>query len=305
MGRDRLLRACAVGLGIAALTTLARPLSAQNPAQILDSLRSRYRLPLLPATEVAATASRLVPGHTTASQSAFGANFGDGFVGAGYTSRTRSGKPSDGSAVIGFGLLNSRDYVGLEVSVFSFSTIREGFMSNGALGLKLHRAFPRNISVAVGGENIGHWGHSDVPNTYYGVISKVWRLRQREGDPFGSLTGNFGIGNGRFSRDFDTLSTSNSGNIGVFGSVGLRVHEAASLIADWGGQDLSLAVSIVPLRWVPLVITPGIADVLGRPTGRGSGPGVQNTHHHRAFVLGIGLGFKFSQVRNIFMPEGR
>lgn len=305
MERDRLLRACAVGLGIVALTALARPLSAQNPAQILDSLRSRYRLPLLPATEVAATASRLVPGHNTASQSAFGANFGDGFVGAGYASHTRSGLSSDGSTVIGFGLLNSRDYVGLEVAVFSFSTIREGFMQNGALGLKLHRAFPRNISVAIGGENLAHWGHTDVPNTYYGVASKVWRLRQREGDPFGSLTANLGVGNGRFSPSFDTLRTSNSGNIGVFGSVGLRVHEKASLIADWGGQDLTLAASIVPLRWVPLVITPGIADVLQRNNGR-SGAGATNTHHTRAFVLGVGLGFKFSQVRNIFMPpEGR
>jgi hypothetical protein len=292
MGRDRLLRACAAGLGMLVLGALATPVSAQNPAQILDSLRRRFQLPLLPATEVAATASRIAPGHNTASQSAYGANFGDGFVGGGFTSRTRKGDASDGSVVAGFGLLNSRDYIGVEVSVLSFSTIQEGFGQNGALGLKVHRALPRNISLAIGGENIANWGSIDAPRTYYGVVSKVWRLRQREGDPFGSLTSNIGVGNGRFASNFDDLAkTSDNGNIGVFGSLGLRVHEAVSLIADWGGQDLGVGVSIVPLRWVPLVITPVMADVLGRDD------------HKRAFALGVGLGFKFSQVRNIFQPR--
>ena len=292
MGRDRLLRACAAGLGILALSALATPVSAQNPAQILDSLRRRFQLPLLPATEVAAAASRIAPGHNTASQSAYGANFGDGFVGGGYTSRTRKAANADASVIAGFGLLNSRDYVGLEVDVSSFSTVQEGLLQNGSLGLKLHKAFPRNISVAIGGENVAIWGSLDAPRTYYGVVSKVWRLRQREGDPFGSLTSNLGLGNGRFASNFDDLLlTSDMGSIGVFGSLGLRVHEAVSLIADWGGQDLGLGVSIVPVRWVPLVITPVIADVLGLKD------------HQRAFAIGVGLGFKFSQVRNIFQPR--
>jgi hypothetical protein len=292
MGRDRLLRACAAGLGLLAMSAFVRPVSAQNPAQILDSLRRRFQLPLLPATEVAATASRIAPGHNTASQSAYGANFGDGFVGVGFTNRTRRAAKSDGSVLAGFGLLNSRDYIGLEVSVASFSTIQEGFGQNGSLGLKVHRALPKNLSVAIGGENIANWGSIDTPRTYYGVVSKVWRLRQREGDPFGSLTTNLGLGNGRFSTNFDSLQgTSDMGSIGVFGSLGLRVHEAVALIADWGGQDLGIGASIVPLRWVPLVITPSFADVLGRDG------------HKRAFTLGVGFGFKFSQVRNIFQPR--
>jgi hypothetical protein len=294
MGRDRLLRAGVIGLGILAISALASPATAQNPAQILDSLRRRFQLPLLPATEVAATASRFAPGHNTASQSAYGANFGDGFIGAGFASRTRSGSSSDGSVVAGFGLWNARDYVGVEVSIFSYSTVREGFAQNGALGLKLHRALPHNIAVAIGGENLAGWGSLDAPKSYYGVVSKVWRLRQREGDPFGSLTTNLGAGDGRFSPNFDSLmTTADRGKIGVFGSAGLRVHEAVTLIGDWGGQDLSIGVSVLPLRWVPLVITPAYADVLGR-------------HGHKAaFVLGVALGFKFSQVRNIFLPPPR
>ena len=294
MGRDRLLRVGVASLGMMALSALVSPVAAQNPAQILDSLRRRFQLPLLPSTEVAATASRYAPGHNTASQSAYGANFGDGFVGAGFASRTRSGKSSDGSVVAGFGLWNARDYLGVEVSVFSYSTIREGFMTNGALGVKLHRVLPKNVALAVGGENLAGWGSLDAPKSYYGVVSKVWRLRQREGDPFGSLTTNLGAGNGRFSPDFDSLmSTSERGSIGVFGSAGLRVHESVTLIGDWGGQDLSIGLSFLPLRWVPLVITPAYADVLGRDG------------HKATFILGVALGFKFAQIRNIFLPPAR
>ena len=294
MGRDRLLRVGVASLGMLALSAMVHPVWAQNPGQILDSLRRRFQLPLVPATEVAATASRFAPGHNTSSQSAYGANFGDGFVGAGFASRTRSGQSSDGSAVAGFGLWNARDYIGLEVSVFSFSTVREGFGQNGALGLKLHKVLPGNLALAVGGENLAGWGSLDAPKTYYGVVSKVWRLRQREGDPFGTLTTNLGAGDGRFSPNFDSLtSTSQRGNIGVFGSAGLRVHEKLTLIGDWGGQDLSLGVSILPLRWVPLVITPAYADVLGR------------NKHKASFLLGVALGFKFTQVRNIFLPPQR
>src|SRR5205085_5928465 len=133
MGRDRLLRVGMASLGMLALSAMVHPVWAQNPGQILDSLRRRFQLPLVPATEVAATASRFAPGHNTSSQSAYAANFGDGFIGAGFSSRTRSGSSSEGSAVPGFGLWNSRDYIGVEVSVFSFSTVREGFGQNGAL----------------------------------------------------------------------------------------------------------------------------------------------------------------------------
>lgn len=291
MGGKRLLRASVVSVGLLALSALARPALAQDPGHVLDSLRRRYQLPLLPSTEVAATASRYAPGANTAAQTAFGANFGDGFVGAGFASRTRSNDQSDGSFVGGFGLWNARDYLGVELSIFSFSTIREGFLQNGALGIKLFHTFPGNWAAAVGGENLAGWGSLDAPKTYYAVASKVWRLRQREGDPFGSLTTNLGFGDGRFSPDFDSLtSIDDRGPIGVFGSVGLRVHEQVSVIGDWGGQDLTLGVSILPLRWVPIVITPAWADVTHRHG------------HSGAFLLGVGAGFKFSQIRNIFLP---
>jgi hypothetical protein len=51
--------------------------------------------------------------------------------------------------------------------------------------------------------------------------------------------------------------------VNAFGSVGLRIHERASLIADWTGQDLVGAISFVPFRSSPLVISAGMADLTG------------------------------------------
>src|SRR2546429_7923052 len=132
MGRDRLLRVGVASLGMLALSAMVHPVWAQNPGQILDSLRRRYEVPLVPATEVAATASRFAPGHNTSSQSAFGAHFGDGFVGAGFTSPARTGEHADGSAVAGFGLWNARDYIGPAVTVLSFSPPDARFRPNRA-----------------------------------------------------------------------------------------------------------------------------------------------------------------------------
>src|SRR3954465_6357993 len=101
MGRDRLLRVGVASLGMLALSAMVQPVWAQNPGQILESRRGGFPLPLVPATEVAATAWLFASGHNTASQSAYGANFGDGFIGAGFSSRTRSGQSSDGSGVAG------------------------------------------------------------------------------------------------------------------------------------------------------------------------------------------------------------
>ena len=67
----------------------------------------------------------------------------------------------------------------------------------------------------------------------------------------------------------------------VFGSVGLRVVEPVSVIADWTGQDLTLGTSIAPFRNFPLVITPAVADVTGN-----AGDGAR-------FILGVGFGYSF------------
>ncbi len=285
MAHVRLVRWCAAGVGMLSLGFALRPAAAQS----LDSLRRRFQIPLPISVEVAATASRIAPGSSAGSQSAYGPNFGDGFFGVG-AQQPPSGSRLDGSAVAGFGLLNARDYVGIEISVTSLSTVNEGFGQRGAFGFKVHRALPRSAAIAVGGENLAGWGGTDSPHTFYAVGSKVFRLREREGDPFGTITANLGVGNGRFRNDAVIPTPSNGSKVGGFGSLGIRVHEAVSVIADWPGQQLTLGASIVPVRFVPLVISPAFVDVTHRLSN--------NTR----FQIGVGLGFKFTQIRNIFMP---
>src|SRR5688572_9795413 len=156
----------AFGLCLPAATALA---------QNLDSLRALYTLELPPMTYTAASASRAAPGSSASSPSAYGANWGNGFIGVGGQARTRF-TPSqlpDGSAVVGFGLGNARDFLGLEVAVTSLSTFRQGFGTNYAASFKIHRSLPKNMGFAVGWENAVHNAGTDGGRSLYGVVSSV------------------------------------------------------------------------------------------------------------------------------------
>lgn len=267
-----------------ALLLTATPARAQN----LDSLRAAYRIELPPTIYVAASPLRSAPGSSASSPSAYGANWGDGFIGVGGQARTRytESRVPDGSAVAGLGLGNARDLIGLELAFTSLSTFRQGFLTNSAMSVKLHRALPRNFAIAIGLENIVVLGAGDADESFYGVISSVFPLRSEATDPLSTLTVSLGAGNGRFRSEDDVLEQ-NEG-IGFFGSAGLRLLEPLSLIADWTGQDLVLALSLVPFVRVPLILTPGIADVTGT-----AGDGAR-------FVMGAGMGFQFAGLRHIF-----
>jgi hypothetical protein len=88
-----------------------------------------------------------------------------------------------------------------------------------------------------------------------------------------------GVGGGRF-RSEDNIEEGDE-DPNVFGSVGVQVAEPITVIAEWTGQDLNLGASIVPIRGVPLVITPAAADVTGT-AGNGT-----------RFILGVGYGISF------------
>src|SRR5687768_7893015 len=251
-------------------------------AQNLDSLRAVYTLELPPMTYTAATAARTAPGSSASSPSAYGANWGNGFVGVGGQARTRYTPKQlpDGSAVVGFGLGNARDFLGLEVAVTSLSTFRQGFGTNYAASFKIHRSLPKNMGFAVGWENAIHNAGTDGGRSLYGVVSSVIPIRKKANDPLSTLTLSLGAGNGRFRSEKDVQA--NEETVNVFGSAGVRLFEWVSVIADWTGQDLVAALSIVPFIRVPLIITPGVADLTGS-----AGDGAR-------FVIGAGLGFKFS-----------
>jgi hypothetical protein len=204
---------------------------------------------------------------------------GEGFVGFAYQARTRFTHTNDGAAVIGLGL-GDRRYLGLEVAATSYSTVRGGGPAEtGGLSFKLHHAFGRDWGVAAGWENAVNWGDSDAGNSPYGVITHVARLRSDARAPFSAIATTVGVGGGRFRSEEDVVNDKETAN--VFGAIGIQVAEPLSLTADWNGQDLFAAVSLAPIRRLPLVINAGAADITGN-----AGDGVR-------FIVSAGLGFRW------------
>lgn len=227
---------------------------------------------------------RGAPGISSGSPIAFGANWHDAFVGVGYQSPVRYGDAADGGAAIGIGLGNSRDAVGLELVVNPLSTFRSGIGNRVGFSAKLHKLFAGNWGIAAGVQDIIMNKNPDSGDpSIFGVISKVIDLN---GASLPALTLSGGVGNNGFRLEKDIRE--NNSTVGVFGSAALRVHEQVSLIADWGGQDLTAAVSFVPFAAFPLVITPGIADLTGTAGTYGRSESVRPR-----FVLSAGLAFRW------------
>ena len=257
------------------------PVAERPPAPDVAALRQQYRLPEPPVAEII---KRLFGGGTSISTpTAFGAQQGDFFAGLSYQQRTRYTDIDDGAVTAGFGLGDARKLVAAEVAVTSYSTIREGFGENGGVSFKVHRTFSDvaggDLAVAVGVENAIDWGNSDAGKSVYGVVTKVFPLKENPSDPLSTLTVSIGAGGGRFRPEEDVIAR--RGGTNVFGSAAIKVAEPVNLIAEWTGQDLNLGASIYPIPGVPLVITPAAADVTGN-----AGDGTR-------FILGVGYGIRF------------
>jgi hypothetical protein len=265
-------------------TLLAAPgIAAQN----FDSVRTSYILPPPPSVERATITYRRTPGSSSGTPTAYGAEFGDVFLDAGYQHRTRytQGLPwsqrCDGAVAGGFGLGNSDRALGIELQYTSFSTIRSGFFHTSSFSFKVHRALPWNLAIAFGWDDAIHSAGTDGGSSKYGVLTSYIRTRETSGSPFSSVTLSLGVGNGRFQHE-EAFYAGKHG-VGAFGSVGVRVLSPVSLLADWTGQDLMLGASIVPFTSIPLFITPSFADVTGS-----AGDGAR-------FILGVGMEFNFSK----------
>ncbi|MBB4634705.1 hypothetical protein [Longimicrobium terrae] len=214
------------------------------------------------------------PAGSITTPTAAGLETGEVYAGVSYQARTRYTQNSDAGAAIATGL-GSRDIIAAEFALTTYSTLRgAGPLETGALSVKLHRSLPRETSIAVGVENAALWGDSDTERSYYGVVSHITRRVRDSSRPFSSALISVGVGDGRF-RSENAISNRRK-ETNVFGSVGVRVIEPMSFIADWTGQDLNVAASFTPFRRQPLVITPGLADVTGN-----AGDGVR-------FILGVG-----------------
>ena len=191
----------------------------------------------------------------------------------------------DGGFGVGVGLGDPARFVGAELAYAGNGTTRSGFFTNGTLSARLHRIVG-GYGVSIGQENITQIGVSSGPGPDGGrsnflAVSRLVRLGVRDtisvadSMPHRELMWTVGIGDGRFRREQDVFA--NKSTVNVFGSLGYRFHERFAAIVDYTGQDVALALSVVPFRCFPLVVTPGFADVAGL-----AGDGAR-------FVLAIGL----------------
>jgi hypothetical protein len=248
-------------------------------AQDVDSIRRSYTLSLPPTLQIERIPFWISPGSSSGTPTAYGAEFGDVFFGAGYQRRARYSHLDDGDAYVGFGLGNPRDYFGIELNFTSFTTVRHGFFKESSFSFKIHRDLPGNFAIAYGWEDAIHSSGTDGRNSMYGVLTESIPIRDNPDAFLSRITLSAGVGNGRFQseRAFDE----NRHGVNGFGSVGVRVFKPLAILADWTGQDLMLGASIVPFRRIPLFITPAYADVTGS-----AGDGAR-------FVVGFGIDFSF------------
>lgn len=219
------------------------------------------------------------PGLSIAIPTGFGADNNTGFVSATYQQRTRFANVSDGAVGVGVGLGDARKAVGVELSYTAASFGGSRDFGAGGFNVKVHRQLADDLAVAAGWNgfvNVG--GPNDFKNSVYGTATKIFRTQDDINKPFSRVAVTAGIGNGQFRSE--NAVANNSGGVGVFGNVAVRVVQPVSLIAEWSGQDLGVGVSFVPFKNLPLVITPAVRDI----TGAGDGP---------RFVVGTGFAFKF------------
>jgi hypothetical protein len=220
------------------------------------------------------------PGITIAIPSGFGADLNTLFIGATYQSSTRQGDEDDGAIGFGVGLGNSRKSVGVELS-YTLASVTGNYddFGDGGFNVKVHRQLPADFAVAVGYNGFLKIGSANaVDDSFYGVVTKVFRTRANVNSPLSRVAVNAGVGSGQFRSGGDIEDDEDS--INVFGSVGVRVAQPVSLIAEWTGQDLALGLSIVPIKNSNWVITPALRDVAGEGD-------------EARFVLGTGFSFRF------------
>ncbi len=222
---------------------------------------------------------RSAPSMTIVNPSGFGVDNGTFFVGSTFQSRTRySDDAEDGAAVIGVGLGDAREAVGVELSytVASFGTNRN--FGSGGFNLRVHRRFSEDFSASIGWNGFLLFGveDEDFEDSIYGVATKIFDLNDDLNDPFSRLAVTVGVGNGQFRLEDDVDDDDETFN--AFGTLALRIAEPVSFITEWSGQDLGLGFSIAPFRDFNLTITPAVRDI----TGAGDGA---------RFVLGVGATF--------------
>jgi hypothetical protein len=204
------------------------------------------------------TAPAAAPGIAFGSPVAYGADWGELFGGIGGQTVPPGGQHSvDGSLLLGLGVGDSSRTVGLEVSATIIS-LTGSFGDSGAFNAKVHRSLSGRASIALGVEGLEGWGDASSQDaSTYAVYTQAFDLAPQSSRLPTPLVLNVGVGNERFTEP-------GKGGVGLFGSVSIHPHRQLSAIVDYTGVDLNAALSIVPLRQYPVVLTAGMINLTNR-----------------------------------------
>jgi hypothetical protein len=236
------------------------------PESVLQQLRDQL------------TAPKGAPGIAFGSPVAFGAGWGELYVGLGGETIEDKDQRVDGSLALGFGLGNANKSIGLDTTVALIS-LKEGLDNDGNVSFKLHALLPNQSAFAIGLENTARWGAAKrTSSSIYAVYSKLWAPTL-----FGKarpVATSVGVGSQRFV-DVDSLG--NKEGLGVFASTALQVNRGVSTILDWTGVDLNAGVSVVPFRTIPVTITAGAINL------------TENNSRDVEFSFGVGYSYNFNR----------
>ena len=203
------------------------------------------------------------PGSTAGTPSAYGASWGQAYVGGGLFFPLDDGR-TDGSLSLGFGVGDAVKSVGLEINA-SITSVGGGnsnfdFGDSGSLGFKLHKYLGNNTGVAVGYSNPVTWGDSNNSrDTIYGVVTKSFDLQPKDQVNKMPLTVSLGVGSGSFRSKGAIRAGDNPANI--FGSIGIRTAQEVALVSSWTGNQLNIGGSFAPFKQTPIVINAIFTDV--------------------------------------------
>ncbi|PSB56304.1 S-layer homology domain-containing protein [Chamaesiphon polymorphus] len=271
------IASCPQGIYVTSISdTTPRTTPSLSPDEAIAKL-SVPQLPDIPRSNI--TTAYPVNGLNT--PSAFGASWGDVFVGAGYQASTRPAiylnppnqgqEGQDGAVYLGFGLGDARNFIGLETVATSFATIQSGLLNKGTFSFKLHKQFGDNFAIAGGYENALIWNQTpafslDGGTTGYGVASFVVNPDPNIGF-LSNTTISVGGGGGRF-RTVGDIRAEREG-FGLFGSLGTRLSPNFSVVADWNGQDLGLGLPITIYLGdnASFQLVPSVVDLVNKETG--------------------------------------
>jgi hypothetical protein len=217
------------------------------------------------------------PGITINNPTGFGGSWGDLGVGVIFNNRNRFSRAEDGAVSFSMGFGDPVEAVGLDVilAITGLFDDRGGTPRGaGSLSLQASRLLPNDFSVSAGVVNLLDWqgAAGDTGRSFYSSVSKILVFNEDLEQPFSLGFVTLGVGNGVFRTqgNIDPSDEFGGTQLNVFGSFATSMGPQANAIAEWTGTDLTMGLSVVPFRRIPLVASFGLNDITGN-----SGDGVR------------------------------